>query len=112
METAMTNEEMQRKMEFIIEQQAQFAVNIQRLEEAQTNAEARMTRLEGAVVGIVGLIDRIIKAQERTDENVAELAKQVLVIAEAQARTDERLNTLITVVERFISEYRNGQSQS
>ena len=108
----MTNEEMQRKMEFIIEQQAQFAVNIQRLEEAQTNAEARMTRLEGAVVGIVGLIDRIIKAQERTDENVAELAKQVLVIAEAQARTDERLNTLITVVERFISEYRNGQSQS
>src|SRR5919199_5036173 len=107
----MTNEEMQKKMEFIIEQQAQFAVNIQKLEEAQTNAEARMTRLEGAVVGIVGLIDRIIKAQERTDENVAELAKQVLVIAEAQARTDERLNTLINVVERFISEHRNGQTQ-
>jgi ABC-type transporter Mla subunit MlaD len=115
----MTNEEMQRKMEFIIEQQAQFAVNIQKLEEAQTNAEARMTRLEGAVVGVVGLIDRIIKAQERTDENVAELAKQVLALAEAQARTDQklaetndRLNTLITVVERFISEHRNGQAQS
>lgn len=118
----MTNEEMNKKMEFILEQQAQFAVNLQRLEERmedfQMKAEARLSRLEGAVVGVVGLIDRMIKVQERTDENVAELTKQVLALAEAQIRTDkrlvetdERLNTLITVVERFISEGRNGRPQ-
>lgn len=118
----MNDEEMNKKMEFIIEQQAQFAVNIrkleERLEDLQMKSEARMSRLEGAVVGVVGLIDRMIKVQERTDENVAELAKQALALAEAQARTnqrlietDERLNTLITVVERFISEGRNGRPQ-
>ena len=36
----MTNEEMQKLMQFILEQQAQFAVNIQKLEEAQARSEA------------------------------------------------------------------------
>ncbi len=101
----MTDEEMRRKMEFIIEQQAQFAVNIEQLREAQSNAEVRLGKLEGSVVAVINMIGRLTQGLERTDRTVAQLA-------EAQARTDERLNAFITVVERYISRGRNGKSQS
>jgi hypothetical protein len=42
----MTNEEIQRTMEFILEQQAQFEVNIQRLQEERLNDGPRLNRLE------------------------------------------------------------------
>ena len=42
----MTNEEMQRTMEFIVEQQAQFAANIQRLQEERIRDTPRITILE------------------------------------------------------------------
>ena len=101
----MTDEEMRRRMEFIIEQQAQFAVNIEQLREAQRDSEARLGRLGGAVVAVVDIVGRLTQGLERTDRNVA-------LLAEAQLRTDERLNAFITVVERYISRGRNGKSQS
>ena len=112
----MTNEEMNRKMEFIVEQQAQFVVNFQRLEEAQTRADKRIEVLEGAMVTVVSLVGQLTKAQERTDARLAELA---LEVAEAQKHTNaalaegnERLNSLIVVVERYFSNGRSGQSPS
>ena len=114
----MTNEEMQKLMQFILEQQAQFAVNIQKLEEAQARSEAaqakseeRIGRLEGAIVGVVNLLGNLTKAQERTDAKVSELAEKVTELTEAQKQTDERLNALINTVERYISERRNGNAQ-
>ncbi len=105
----MTNEEMQKTMQFILEQQAQTSINLQKLEEAHSRAEARISRLEGAVVGIVNLMDQLTKAQERTDASVNELATRMTELADSQRRTDERLNILINSVERYISEGRNGQ---
>ena len=55
----MTNEEMQRNMEFIVSQQAQFAADIQKLGEVQLEVDARMTRIEGAVVTVVTLWDSL-----------------------------------------------------
>jgi predicted nucleic acid-binding Zn-ribbon protein len=102
----MTPQEMNRRMEFIIEQQAKFSVNIQKLEEnvqklteAHTKAEQRMTRMEGAFVGLVNLIG---DSQRQTETRITELA-------DAQAHTDERLNTFINVLERYIDS-RNGGS--
>ena len=42
----MTEEEIRRTMEFILEQQAQFAANIQRLQEERAHDGGRVTRLE------------------------------------------------------------------
>ena len=115
----MTNEEMQKLMQFILEQQAQFAVNIQKLEEAQAKSEAaqakseeRVGQLEGAIVGVVNLLGSLTKAQERTDAKVNELAEKVSELTEAQKQTDERLNALINTFERYISERRNGDAQA
>jgi ABC-type transporter Mla subunit MlaD len=112
----MNNEEMQRNMEFIVSQQAQFAADIQKLGEAQVEAEARMTRIEGAMVAIVDLVGKLARSQDRTDGQLAELAAGQKRTDEALKRTDEalaetndRLNTFITFVERYISGRQNGQ---
>lgn len=99
----MTNEEMQSTMQFIVEHQAQFSVGMQRLEE---NVEK---------LGDSAL--KINETVEKLGEKVDSLRRFVGQIAVAQAttetnlaRTDERLNNLITIVERYISEHRNGSS--
>lgn len=111
----MNDEELQRKMEFIIEHQAQFAVDIQSLREsqaeivraqaeAQQRVDERMSRMEDVVLHLAGVVERVVEVQEQTVRTVADTVRAV-------AETDERLNSLINVVERFISEGRNGKQQ-
>ncbi|MGH9901120.1 MAG: hypothetical protein ACRD68_04690 [Pyrinomonadaceae bacterium] len=119
----MSEEEMQRKMGFIIDQQAQFAADIQRAAEAR-EADAKLWQqkyngLTDAMTTVVGLIGKLAEAQARTDAKLAELAEAQrrtdaqLAETNAQlAETDERLNVFIDVVERYISERRNGAKQN
>jgi hypothetical protein len=93
----MTNEEIQRTMEFIIKQQESFA-------ESMEKADGRMNRLESAFVTIFNMVTETAKAQK-------ELTEKVNALAEAQANTDERLNILITTVERYFNDKRNGESR-
>ena len=93
----MTNDEIQRMMEFIIKQQEGFAENMEK-------SDARMTRIEGAFVGLFDIVSKTVKVQK-------ELAEAQKELTEAQRTTDERLNALINTVERYISEGRNGKSQ-
>ncbi len=92
----MSNEEIQRTMEFIIQRQEQFAENMGK-------AEARMGRIETAVVGLFSIVTETAKAQK-------ELAGTVSELVAAQAQTDERLSALINTVERYINEGRNGKA--
>jgi len=63
----MSENEMQRKMEFIVEQQALFVSDLQKLQEEQAKSESRISRLEGAVVAVVNMIGDLAKAQKTTD---------------------------------------------
>ena len=102
----MTNDEIERILEFVIKQQEVFADNM-------AKADERMTRLEGAFVGLFDIVSQSLKVQKETVERLNELAEQQKALAkrqdeltEALKHTDERLNTLINVVERYFS---NGQ---
>ena len=100
----MNNGEIDKKIEFIIEQQAQFSADIQvmrEVHEAHTKLLKEETKLlkeetklvkeetkvlkeqnrnlSDAVMTVVGLVGRLAQAQERTDTKLTELA-------EAQAR--------------------------
>ena len=103
----MTNGEMEKKIEFIIEQQAQFTADIQILREVQAIQAADSRLLKDAVMTVVGLVGKLAEAQERTE---AKLDARFTELAEAQTRTDakvaevaESLNIFINVVERHIS---------
>jgi hypothetical protein len=56
----MTNEEMQRTMEFILEQQASFAAG---MEQMRKQTEKRVGNLETAFVGLFNVVTDIGKAQ-------------------------------------------------
>jgi phage regulator Rha-like protein len=113
------DEENQRTMKFILEQQAQFTVDMQQMREALAQAdekwERRWARTEEGIrslLSIAEIHDGEIKALADAQAATAEVAAAT---AEAQARTDrqmaetdERLNALVNVVEHLISEKRNG----
>jgi septal ring factor EnvC (AmiA/AmiB activator) len=114
----MTNEEMQSTMHFILEQQAQFAVNIQKLEESLQKLEeshaqfaVNLRRLEESQESLTRLVGEIAKAQARTEVNLARTEANLARTDANLARTDERLNNLITVFERYLSNHQNGKPQ-
>ena len=106
------DEEWQRMMDFILRQQAQFSVDMQQLREAQAQADEKWERRwEGTANGINALL-AIAEIHNQEIQEIKDLAKAQ---AEAQARTDrqmaetdERLNALVNVVEKMISDKRNG----
>jgi Flp pilus assembly CpaE family ATPase len=96
----MTNEEIQKVMEFIIKQQ-------ESLLDAMTQAEARTSKLETAVVGLFGVVTDIGKAQKELADKMTELVDKMTELAEAQAHTEQRLNVVVDIIERG----QNGRSQ-
>lgn len=117
----MTNGDLDKKIEFIIDQQAQFTADIQVLREVQAVQAADSRLLKDAVMTIVGLVGKLAEAQERTEARLIESQTRTETrfaeLAEAQTRTDEKvakvaesLNIFINVVERHISG--NGNKES
>jgi len=103
----MSDAEMNKKMEFIVDQQAKFAADVEIMREVQA-ADAK--RLGDGLIGIIHIVGQLAQSQMRTVETVNSLTADIKLLTEAQSRTDERLNNLISVVERHISG--NGGSHS
>jgi prefoldin subunit 5 len=103
----MTNEEIQRMMEFIIKQQESFAENMELMRESHARAEERISKLETAFVGLFDVVLDIGKAQKTLTERVTQLAEAQAQLTEALAHTDQRVNVLIDIIEQG----RNGKSQ-
>ncbi|HXD31282.1 MAG TPA: hypothetical protein VN643_09205 [Pyrinomonadaceae bacterium] len=117
----MSNEEFDRKMEFIVEQQAQFAADIQVMREvhdADTKSLREQDRkLSVALTALAERVDDLVQAQQTTTAQisglggkVSDLGEKVAELTEAGLRTDDRLNVLINTVERYISG--NGKKPS
>jgi hypothetical protein len=110
----MSNEEMNKKMEFIVEHQAKFAADIEMMREVQA-AESKLRneqyqKLSDALIGVVDIVGSLARAQERTEDRINSLADDFSRLAQAQARTEESLKVLINVVERHVGG--NGGSHS
>ncbi len=86
----MTNEEMERVMNFIIErqervagQQGVFAEQMNVLREGHAGHDERLTRLERLAEFQQGLLTSVIETQDRTSQDIRMLTAQVDRIAEA-----------------------------
>jgi len=110
----MSEEEMNKKMEFIVEQQAKFAAETEIMREIQAQ-DAKLfkeqdRRLSGAIIGLVDIVGTLTRAQMGADDRINLLAEaqtrtdeSIKRLTEAGTRTDARLNILINVVDRHIS---------
>jgi len=101
----MSNEELERRMAFIIEQQAQFTSDIQQLREVQGQLQATQAQTENVVgrlanATLEGFKDTIVKIDALVDAQIK--------LTEAQSQTDQTLRNLIAVVDRYFREGRNG----
>jgi cupin superfamily acireductone dioxygenase involved in methionine salvage len=92
----MTNEELEKTMQFILEQQAQFAANQQQTDE-------RVSRLETNMAELTRDMSEMARTQTHMNEVVA-------VMVETHRHTEEKLDAFIGVLERYISEDRNGKN--
>ena len=99
----MTDEERQRAMDFIVEQQAKFSVDIEQLNESYRRAEHRFDRDER-------ILKLMIKAGRRARLNMREQdelwKRRHADLVESGKHTDRRLDALIDIVRAD----RNGRS--
>jgi uncharacterized phage infection (PIP) family protein YhgE len=124
----MANEEMQNTIQFILDQQAQLTVNldklgekvekiaekVEKIAEAQVAYERRTSRLEESFQVLVQLAanmdGRMDTISANTDRRINALTAAQERTGQQLAQTDSKLNALIGTVERYISEGRNGRS--
>ncbi len=107
----MTNEEFDRRMEFILNQQAQFASDIGRIEEVVGRlANASLSKFEDLDDVVGRLANASLSKFEDVDEKIAALVDSQIRLTESQAQTDEKLKNLISVVDRYFSELNGGSS--
>ena len=114
----MTDEERQRQMDFIVNQQAEFSVKLDRLGEkvdaladTQQRSEEKWSRTEEGIRSLLTIAE--IHEREITElkENIRETSAISRAATEAGRATDERLNALILMVEKYLSERRNGKDR-
>ncbi|MGI9108072.1 MAG: hypothetical protein ACR2G4_17730 [Pyrinomonadaceae bacterium] len=125
----MAAEEMQRTMQFILEQQAQLTVSMGQLTEKVdqlsgtvdqlSNTVGRLSNTVGRLSDTVGRlsdkvdrtadgINSLLAIAEIHDREIAALGESLSAVDERGRQTDERLNALINTVERYISERPNA----
>ena len=98
----MTDENFEKKMELIIEQQAQLVVNHEKAQERLTQLETLVARFAQATV----------ERFEATDKRIDELDEKFSALVDSQIRTEEAIRNLTAVVDRYVSEGRNGKPEA
>ena len=93
----MSPEEMQRTMQFLLAQQAQFAADFERL-------TAKTDRMADAIIGLTGIVGRIADQQERTDQQIRETNTRVDELGEYIKTVEGHLNVVIQMFERHLRE--------
>ena len=98
----MTNEELERAMNFIVEMEAKSSAKIDALADAQT----RNTKGITALLAIAEIHEKEIQANS---QQILAQVQQIATLGETTKHTDERLKALINIVERQIANGRNGK---
>jgi chromosome segregation ATPase len=113
----MSNEEFERRMEFILEQQAKFEANLQKQQERDAAVDARFDKvnrqieqlvaslsiLRDAIIGLTHHVEGHEDHLERHNQEMAAIRRANAERVELGKEMDIRLNALMLVVERHIS---------
>jgi hypothetical protein len=106
----MDEDKINKTLEILLQNQAQFYANLQEIQQIQKESEKRIGVLERASVNLFNAltktnenVDKLVESQKETDERFR-------VTDERLRETDERLNAVIIMVEKFLSS-QNGNSE-
>ncbi|MGI8786735.1 MAG: hypothetical protein ACR2HG_03095 [Pyrinomonadaceae bacterium] len=99
----MDDEKLEKTIEFILNNQAQFTVDIQKMQEAQKEGEKRVNVLERVCLNLYNASVEQKDAIAEQTKNISQLSAGVEKLREGQKETDERLNAVILMAEKFFS---------
>lgn len=113
----MTGEEMERAIDFLLKSQANLE---QRIEQVNANLSARIEEVAAGIEGTNRLIGELAQTQNELTQTVTRAFEQQAEFNRKQAEfnreqaefnrgTDERINALVSAVERLISDRQNGK---
>lgn len=105
----MDNDKIDRTIDIILQNQAQFYANLQELQEVQKESEKRISELEKTMHSLVRVTLKTSETVDKLAEKVDKLTEKVDTLADAQKDTDERLNAVIFMAEKYFSR-NNGDS--
>lgn len=109
----MTNEEMQRTMDFIVETEAKSSAKIDALAESvkqsQSQSEERFKRTDERILALLAVAEIHEREILANAQHISAVSRDVAALGETTRATDDRLNALINAVERQISNGRNGK---
>ena len=126
----MDEEKMQRRMEFLLEWQAQFAAKLGELEENVKQNSENVTRLEGAVERLGGVVERVVGIVELMAVNVERMAqstrerfeaverqedetdRKIGALVDSQIQTEESIRNLSAALDRHIDDGHGGRART
>ena len=94
----------------MVDQQAKSSAKIEALIESQKESDERFKRTEEGIRSLLAIAEIHEREINTIGHQVSSVSRDVATLSETTRATDERLNTLINVVERQISNGRNGRS--
>ncbi len=115
----MSGEEMERAIEIILNNQANYEIQFERTNRQieQTNQQlAALAEKQSALATTQSVLTRSHATLAETQNEFMQVVTRFIEtqsevnasLRSSQTRTDDRLDSLINIVERFISEGRNG----
>ncbi len=108
----MTNEEWDRKVEFLLNQQARFDAGMQQIKEAQAENEKKITTAAATAAHAAVAVSHVAISVTQMAETVASFISATnnsfQLVFDSQRRTEEELQNLAGIVERHIREGHHG----
>ena len=102
----MTNEEWDRKTEFLLNQQAKFDAEMHELKQAQKKTEKIIARAAEMISDLASLT---IDGFKLTDGKIRELTESQKELTESQKDTEKKLKELAALVDRLLRGGQQGQ---
>ncbi len=109
----MSDEESAKKMEFILEQQAQFTAKIGQLEDIVTRlANASFNRFEDLEEKMVALVDSQVRLADSSSKRFEDAEEKIVALVDSQVRLTEAQDRLTEAQDRLTeSQDRLNESQ-
>jgi septal ring factor EnvC (AmiA/AmiB activator) len=99
----MSDDNTERQMAFIIEQQARYSADIAEVKERMLQLTSNMERMANNISRITDALLSLTNIVERHDQRTTANEAQIAALVEQSKETGARLNALIEMVERHIS---------
>ena len=88
----------ERNMEFIVEHQAKFSADMERI-------NSDLDRIDAAIGGLLRVSQTLVDHQKAAEARTTRLEEKMAEMAKAHKETEERLSAFIMFVEKYISSH-------